>query len=118
MKKQLCLLSWSVALIASLMLPSRAHAQTASISGTVTDSSGAAVPGASIELRNTATGATRTVVTDNQGRYSVPELNIGAYELRGSKTGFETTVRSGITLTVGARRAWIFNSPSGRRPKR
>ncbi len=84
------------------MLPSRVQAQTASVSGTVTDSSGAAVPGASIELRNTATGATRTVVTDNQGRYSVPELNIGTYELRGSKTGFETTVRSGVTLTVGA----------------
>ncbi|HTR38877.1 MAG TPA: TonB-dependent receptor [Bryobacteraceae bacterium] len=102
MNKQLCLLFWSVVLLASLMLPSRVQAQTASVSGTVTDSSGAAVPGASIELRNTATGATRTVVTDNQGRYSVPELNIGTYELRGSKTGFETTVRSGITLTVGS----------------
>ena len=101
-KKQLCLLLWSVALIASLILPSRMNAQTASISGTVTDSSGAAVPGASIEIRNTATGAVRTVVTDSQGRYNVPDLNIGTYELRGSKTGFETTVRSNVILTVGS----------------
>ncbi|HEV3331919.1 MAG TPA: carboxypeptidase regulatory-like domain-containing protein [Bryobacteraceae bacterium] len=78
------------------------QAATASISGTVTDSSAAAVPGASVEIRNTGTGAVRAVVTDSQGRYNVPDLGIGTYEVRGSKPGFQTIVRSGITLTVGS----------------
>jgi outer membrane receptor protein involved in Fe transport len=91
-------------LIAGFLTPVRLHAQaaTASISGTVTDSSGAAVPGASIEVRNTGTGAARTVISDSQGRYLVPDLGIGTYEVRGSKTGFQTAVRSGLTLTVGS----------------
>lgn len=79
-----------------------AQAATARILGTITDTSGAAVPGAAIEVRNTDTGAARTVVSDEQGRYSVPDLGIGTYEVRGSKPGFQTTVRSGLTLTVGS----------------
>lgn len=91
-------------LVVAFMLPTSLHAQaaTASISGTVTDSSGAAVPGAAIELRNTGTGATRSVMSDAQGRYSVPDLGIGVYDVRAAKTGFQTTVRSGVLLTVGS----------------
>ena len=93
-----------VCLAAGLMGAVRLHAQaaTASISGTVTDTSGAAIPGASIEIRNTGTGAVRTVLSDTEGRYIVPDLGIGAYDIRGSKMGFQTTVRSGLTLTVGS----------------
>ena len=81
-----------------MAIPARllGQAATASISGAVTDSSGAAVPGASIEIRNTNTGAIPTVVTDGQGRYSVPDLGIGNYEVRASQTGFRTTIRSGL----------------------
>jgi outer membrane receptor protein involved in Fe transport len=102
-KRYIALLSFICLLAVSVSL-GRLHAQaaTASISGTITDSSGASVPAASVEIRNTGTGATRTVVTDAQGRYFVPDLGIGTYEVRGSKTGFRTTVRSGITLTVGS----------------
>ena len=78
------------------------QAATASISGTVTDSTGAAVPGAAVTVRNTATSATVAAVTDAQGRYSVPDLAIGTYEVRAAKAGFQTTVRSGVTLTVGS----------------
>ncbi|HSR06043.1 MAG TPA: carboxypeptidase regulatory-like domain-containing protein, partial [Bryobacteraceae bacterium] len=51
---------------------------------------------------NNDTGVTRSTVSDAQGRYSVPDLGIGTYEVRGTKTGFQTAVRSGITLTVGS----------------
>ena len=93
-----------VCLVAGLMSTGRLFGQaaTASISGTVTDTSGAAVPGAVIEIRNTGTGTARTVVSDSQGRYSVPDLGIGTYEVRVSKTGFQTAVRSGLILTVGS----------------
>ena len=90
--------------LAALISPARLQAQaaTASISGTVTDTSGAAIPGASIEVKNTGTGATRSVLTDAQGRYNVPDLGIGTYDVRGSKTGFQTSIRSGLSLTVGS----------------
>ena len=78
------------------------QAAVASMSGRVTDSTGAAVPGAQLALKNTATSATQTVITDEQGRYTVAELPIGPYQLTASKTGFQNLVRSGITLTVGS----------------
>src|SRR2546428_5414639 len=81
------------------------HAQgaTAAVSGTVLDPSGAAIAGASITVRNLGTALTRTVLSDDQGRYVVPELPIGDYEVQGSLPGFQTVVRRGILLTVGSR---------------
>ena len=97
---------WCAAIfcLALLALPASLFGQaaTASISGTVTDSTGAAVPGAAITVRNTGTSATVSAATDTQGRYSVPDLPIGNYEVRVAKTGFQTSVRSGIALTVGS----------------
>ncbi len=78
------------------------QAATASISGTVTDATGAAVPQTQLTIRNLGTGATQSVTSDAQGRYSVPDLAIGAYEVRAAKSGFETAVRTGVTLTVGS----------------
>lgn len=75
---------------------------TASISGRVTDASGAAVPGAQLTTKNTATSATQTTTTDDQGRYTVPDLPIGSYEIQATKAGFSTSVRSGLTLDVGS----------------
>ena len=77
-------------------------AGTASISGRVMDSSGAAVPSASVVVKNTGTSASQTTITDGQGRYTVPDLSIGSYEIEVSKTGFQNSVRSGITLSVGS----------------
>jgi len=71
------------------------------ISGTVTDPSGARVADASITIKNLATGITSNSVTNQDGFYSVPNLVIGNYEVRAMKTGFATEVRSGIDLTVG-----------------
>ena len=78
------------------------QAATTSISGRVSDPSGAAIPDAPVTIKNTATSATETAITDSQGRYTVPQLGIGTYDITVTKTGFQTAVRSGVTLTVGA----------------
>jgi len=82
----------------------RLHAQgaTATVLGTVTDASGAAVPEAAVQVKNIGTGVTQNVVSDAQGRFRAPEINIGEYEVQASKAGFTTVVRRGIILTVGA----------------
>ncbi|MFM2125277.1 MAG: hypothetical protein RL328_1728, partial [Acidobacteriota bacterium] len=78
------------------------QAATATITGTVLDPSGAAIAGANVTVKNTGTSQTRNVTSDNQGRYSVPELPIGQYEIEARQSGFQTLVRTGIELTVGA----------------
>ena len=78
------------------------QAATASITGRVTDASNAAVPGATVSIKNTATSATQTATTDEQGRYALLDLPIGPYDLTVSKTGFQNAARTGLILTVGA----------------
>jgi hypothetical protein len=75
-------------------------AGTASVSGTVTDPTGAVVANASVTLTNTERGTSRTTVTDQSGLYSMPNLPVGAYSLKASVAGFETSVRRGV-LEVG-----------------
>ncbi len=86
---------------------------TATISGTVMDSSGAVVSGANVEVRNEGTGISQTTSTDPQGRYRVPELPIGDYDVHASAAGFQNVVRAGITLTVGAQIVVDFTLPIG-----
>ncbi|MEQ1948616.1 MAG: carboxypeptidase regulatory-like domain-containing protein [Bryobacteraceae bacterium] len=75
---------------------------TGAISGTITDASGAAIPDAQIQVKNNGTGAGQTSVSDAQGRYRVPELIIGDYDVQATKTGFSTVLRKGVTPTVGS----------------
>src|SRR5258707_8770969 len=91
-----------VVLVCSASLAA-AFAQTvgASLQGTVYDPSGAVVPQAEISIRNVDTGAVRTLVTDEGGRWREPVLLPGDYELRVSATGFQTVLRKGIHLAVG-----------------
>jgi outer membrane receptor protein involved in Fe transport len=72
-----------------------------SIQGIVADATGAALPGVTIVIRNIATGDSREIATDDQGRYIAPVLPPGEYELRASVQGFQTVERRGITLVVG-----------------
>jgi hypothetical protein len=74
---------------------------TASIAGTVRDGSGAAVPGATVTVRNLDTGTSRTLTSDASGSYSVLSLSVGQYEIRAEKEGFTSAVRTGVTLVVG-----------------
>src|SRR4051794_5439793 len=80
---------------------------TGGLSGTITDQSGAAVPDAAIQVKNFATGAVRSAVADDQGRYTVRELPIGGYEVSASKMGFTTAVRPNITLSGSCRRVYF-----------
>ena len=74
---------------------------TGTISGTVQDSSGAVIAGAIVTIRNVDTGTARSVTSDEGGRYLVPVLPVGNYAVQGQQAGFQTEIRSGITLTVG-----------------
>ena len=78
-----------------------AQVNTATISGTVHDESGAVLPGATVMIQNQDTGISRTAVTNETGRYSAPALGLGNYQVTVQLPGFQTQVRSGITLTVG-----------------
>lgn len=72
----------------------------AQISGTVTDTSGAVIPGAQVAATNVGTGETRSTTTDGNGFYTIPNLAPGQYNLEFSKTGFGTFRQMGITLQV------------------
>jgi hypothetical protein len=88
-------------IVLSLMFGMAARAQNATLTGTVSDESGAMMPGVEITVSNTETGIKRTTTSDAQGRWNVPSLNPGTYEVSTTLTGFDTMVRQGITLTVG-----------------
>lgn len=66
---------------------------TGTITGTVTDSSGAVIPNATLTITNPATAATRTVTASDQGLYSVPALTAGTYQVRVEVSGFQTVQR-------------------------
>jgi hypothetical protein len=78
-----------------------AQVTTGTISGVVQDPSGAAIAGAAITVRNLDTGTARSVISDAGGRYTAPDLSLGTYEVQAQQSGFQTEVRTGITLTVG-----------------
>ncbi len=89
-----------VGLIALGNCPVHAQGFSAAITGTVKDTSGAAVPGAMVTVRHLETGLTRVVEVDASGNYSVPSLPVGEYELTAEKMGFQREVRRGINLVV------------------
>src|SRR5579883_199756 len=96
--------------LTGVRLPAQA---TASIVGTVTDASGAAITQAAIQVRNVGTGVTQATVSDEQGRYRVPDLQIGDYEAQAAKAGFQTVVDRKSTLTVGSQPVVDFSLPIG-----
>src|SRR6267143_6959687 len=82
---------------------------TGTITGTVTDQSGAAVPGATVTLKNTDTGISRTAQTGENGKYDALSLPAGSYEISASLTGFQTVLHTGISLAVGQNVAVDFS---------
>src|SRR5580704_15915518 len=73
----------------------------ASISGMVSDQSGAAVSGADVNVKNDDTGLVRNAVSDGSGRFRVFSLPVGEYEIHARKQGFADVVRSGLHLVIG-----------------
>jgi hypothetical protein len=90
-------------LLATCAISHAAFAQdtTGTILGIISDASGAVLPGVTVTVKNTDTSQPRTIVTDEGGRYRVPLLAPGHYEVTAQLSGFQTMVRSGITVTVG-----------------
>jgi Carboxypeptidase regulatory-like domain len=103
----------ALCLLALTTSPIQAQVETATISGTTTDSSGAALVGTTVQARNLGTNVAQSTVTDADGRYRIPDLAIGSYEVQASISGFETVVHKGITLTVGANLVVDFSLPVG-----
>jgi len=90
-----------VGLLLLLWLPAlRAQAVSGTILGTVQDSSGASVPGASVTIVNSETGLTRAVTTDSAGEYNAPSLPPGMYNVSGEIKGFKRVSLSGVRLNV------------------
>src|SRR5438552_1197042 len=89
-------------LILTIATPfSIAQTTTAAFLGSITDSSGAVLPGAQVTASNVETGLKRITVSNEEGRFLLSELPPGSYELTVSLPSFETLVRKGLTLTVG-----------------
>jgi hypothetical protein len=91
----LCLLVFAFAMVAS--------AQQATIVGTITDPSGAAVPGVQITITSTETGLVRHVVSNDSGQYVVPDINNGHYNIKVEAAGFKSSERTDLVLQVGDR---------------
>jgi hypothetical protein len=88
------------ALISLLPMPAYAQA-TGSITGLITDQSGAVMPGVTVEATNTATGQVRNTVTNPDGFYTLPLLQPGSYDVKATLSGFKPVVRTGVDVSVG-----------------
>ncbi|MGA8877728.1 MAG: carboxypeptidase regulatory-like domain-containing protein, partial [Candidatus Korobacteraceae bacterium] len=87
-----------------LLMATFSPAQTfrGTILGSVTDTSGAVIPGTTVKVRNVDTGLERVTQTSADGSYNVPELPIGTYNVTCSQTGFETALTKGVVVNVAA----------------
>ena len=106
-KAELCGRSWgrkTVVLLALVLMAgvweAMAQLPTATILGAVRDGTGAVVPGAVVSTRNIETGQTRTATAGGDGAYRFSALPVGSYEVRVENPGFQTQIRSGLTLAV------------------
>jgi hypothetical protein len=98
----------TVFLLAGILFSYPAGGQVAggSLSGTITDPSGAGVPQAQVVIENVATGVARTVTTNGDGFYTAPNLLPGSYQFTVTAKGFNTVIKTGITITVGAQQTF------------
>ena len=81
--------------------PAAAQGASALVTGTVEDETGAVLPGATVTATNQESGVQRITVTDELGRYRLPALIPGVYQLTGQISGFETLTMTDITLQIG-----------------
>jgi hypothetical protein len=104
MRARIFLVSTSLLFVLLAALSLSAQTFRGTILGTVTDPSGAVVPGAKVTVKNTGTGLERTSETSADGSYSLPELPIGTYNVTVVQQGFQTFVATGVTVDVATER--------------
>ena len=86
----------------ALSAPAMLRAQAVgAITGTVTDPSGAVIPGVKVTATRVETGISQSTVTSSAGTYTIPSLVVGTYNVTAEAGGFKTGTASGITLDVG-----------------
>jgi len=94
-------ISLLVILALTLLVSAQTQITTGTIQGTVTDTNGAIVPGANVEIKNLDTNLSRTLTTDDGGRFVALGLPPGPYSVTVSKQGFATSVAERLDLTIG-----------------
>jgi Carboxypeptidase regulatory-like domain/TonB dependent receptor/TonB-dependent Receptor Plug Domain len=90
-------------LFAFLCTQGHAQYENGSVIGTIRDTTGAPIPGASITITNTATAIATQTKTNGSGDYEVPSLRVGVYTITAAATGFSDAVAQNITVSVGGR---------------
>jgi hypothetical protein len=95
----------AVAMVSFSAMSVTAQVAGATLSGLITDSSGAAIASATVTSKNLGTGELREVQTNGEGFYSLPNLLPGSYDVTVAARQFTKTVQKGIVLTVGAQQA-------------
>ena len=103
----------SITLLFLGLFATQAFAQEATIVGTVTDPSGAAVPNVTLTITHTETGQARQAVTNGDGQYLVSNLSIGHYSVRVDASGFKRIEQNNIVLQVGDRSRLDFKLEIG-----
>src|SRR4029078_4308907 len=88
------------ALFGLVAVPVFAQRTSGAIRGTVTDSSGAVIPGATVTVKSEDPGLNRSRVTNTEGVYSFEELPVGTYSVEVALQGFKTALQTGIPLNV------------------
>ena len=98
----------AIILLGAIIFPAALRAQVSggTLSGTITDPTGRAVPQAQVVITNTATGVGRTLTTNADGFYTAVNLLAGEYQVTVSATGFNTEAKTGITMNVGAQQTY------------
>src|SRR5438093_904105 len=101
MKHSLLSVASAIILLATISAAAYGQGPRASLSGTVVDSSGAVIPGASVNVKNNATGSTFDVVTTDKGTFNIPALDAGTYTVTVALMGFKKAVIPDVKLNVG-----------------
>ena len=105
---------FSIVLVISLHFSlAWAQVNTGTILGTVQDATGAVLPGAEVVATHIDQGRSRTAISDDEGRYRFPNLNLGNYEVEASLPGFQTSVRTGIAIGIDQRAVVDFTLSIG-----
>ena len=113
-KANICLECGIVALVLVVMAGSlMAQVGTGSIMGTVTDSTGAVLVGASVTITDSQTGVARQMVSNGAGLYVAPDLNVGVYNIEVKAKGFTGQRRVGVELPVGRQMEVDFSLAPG-----